>query len=339
MRNILQILLDENEALLYDWLYFCPPKYTSEIPTMAVNKNKQLFINEKFVNTLTDDELVGCLYHETLHNIYGHCLAKGEPYLVNVAGDIYINEMLHNIYKLPKEGFFKKTFQVPDTCVTCQEIYDWLEVNLPKKVAQQLQLDYQMEEAVINENEMSNENDEVLSIVFKKIAGKLSENFNKINTNEIKISWDLDLQIEIGRLIKRDIQRNFIRPPRVEISNIIRPANIKNIKIPKIHVYIDTSGSMETTLSIVVNALKETKKKLKEYLPKYFGFNTEIYTLDEKDIEEDAITCGGGTAFTQVVEGADLHVIITDGELDFDYINNRKDIIVYLCSKEQIIRK
>ena len=349
--NLLNVLLQQEEAILYDWLYFCPPIYTANIPTMGVDKHKQLYINPKFLGSLSTDEIIGCLYHEALHLIYEHHLSKGKPYLVNTAGDIYINELLvKEGFKIPESAEFRYKYNIPDNIITCQEIYDWLEKNLSEDIKIILKQEYDNEQNTYNDIETNKTetnktetnkevNEEIVNTIFTKLAGKITEKFNKIKPADINITWDLDLQIHIGRLIKRDVFKNYLRPPRVEIPNLIRPAYTKNVRIPKIHVYIDTSGSMEHTLPIVIKTLQETKKKLKEYIPKYFGFNTEIYEIKESDIETNNISCNGGTEFKKVIDGADLHIIITDGELDFKYIDSCKNVIVYLCNGETIIRK
>jgi predicted metal-dependent peptidase len=338
--KIKKIVLKEKEAYLYDWINQTVVKKIKH-STMGVNQKKELFVNEKFIQKLSDKELVGCLYHEALHLAYNHVNSrKKNHYLVNIAGDIFINEKLTSLnYVLPDGVLFKKTFNVPNCYQTAEGIYLYLEKNL--SVEKKLELK-KLNDSEINEIEKiegENTKNEELNDLFEKIKEEFEEkiNNNKKIKEEEPIKWDIDLTAEIGKLIKREEIKNYRRPARYEPPGIIRPANYLNIRVPQIHIYIDKSGSMENTLGVVISSLLKIKSRLKFYLPKYFSFDTKIKEVDEKNL--NSLVCGGGTEFNKIIGGADLHIIITDGKLDFSFVEKRKDIIVYLIKDNEIKRK
>jgi predicted metal-dependent peptidase len=338
IKELKKTMIKKREAYLYDFLEYSKPEITKKIPTMAVNKNNKLFINENFAKKLSEDELIGCLYHEALHIIFKHTLAEGNPSLINLSGDIYINELLQSTgIILPECAIFKKTFNVPKNVNTCQEIYDWLEKNLEQKTKQKIQKEYDKEQELNgDENEKVKENvGDVAKELYEEIIEKYKEKFCKSNENVLK--WDIDLTLNIGKLIKRVEQKNYLRPSRTEVKGLLLPRCEKETLIPLIHLYVDVSGSMQNTLPIVIDSLLNIKNRLKEYKAKYYSFNTVINEVKEDDLVN--LFASGGTEFKGVIDGADLHIIITDGELDFSFINSRKDILVYLCDGEKIVKR
>lgn len=66
------------------------------IPTAAVDQRGQIYYNEKFVESLSVDELVFVLAHEVGHVIGQHASRRGarHPKKWNMAGDAWINDML-----------------------------------------------------------------------------------------------------------------------------------------------------------------------------------------------------------------------------------------------------
>jgi predicted metal-dependent peptidase len=77
------------------------------IPTMGVNKFGKLYWNPDFVNTLTLNELMGVLAHETLHvaTLTFDRQKFRDPKLWNIATDIAINYILSSTgMSLPKEA-------------------------------------------------------------------------------------------------------------------------------------------------------------------------------------------------------------------------------------------
>jgi len=338
IEQIKKIILKEKEPYIYDWVNNINVGKTNY--TMRVDNKNRLYVNPKFIQKLTDKQLIGCLYHEVLHIIYGHTQSKKtNHYLINVAGDIFINEQLLSLnYELPDGKLTKETYSIPNNINTAEEIYIWLEINLAQNEKNKLK------EINDQENqELEDDNEELETDNIKEIIKQIKEDIEEkqIKNNKIKddepIQWDIDLISNIGRLIRREEQNNYIRPARYEPEGIIRPATHINIRTPKINIYIDKSGSMCNMLSVVVNSLIEIKSKLKNYIPTYYAFNTKITQIDETNLIN--LRADGGTEFKNVIGDADLHIIITDGELDFSFIDSRRDVMTYFIKNNKIYKK
>jgi predicted metal-dependent peptidase len=92
-----------------------------EIQTMAVDAKGICYYSPDFVDSLSDDELMGTLCHEVMHCVLEH-LERGEgkdSFIFNVAADLVNNEMITaNGLKLPKGGLIpynhKYTLKLPD---------------------------------------------------------------------------------------------------------------------------------------------------------------------------------------------------------------------------------
>ena len=114
---------------------------TEQVPTMGVNQFGDLYWNEKFVGTLSDDELQGVLAHEVMHMATLTFQREGsrDKMLWNMATDIVINNMLlEENFSLPKGCLLTKggVFELEDkdgknqkmdvSHSTAEEVYDWL---------------------------------------------------------------------------------------------------------------------------------------------------------------------------------------------------------------------
>ena len=115
------------EFLLRFNYYSCP-----DIGTMGVNSKHgsiNMFINEEFLNTLTDIELQGILVHEILHLVNLHITRLGDRHqkLFNIASDICVNEVVLNTdiggskLELPKSNYCSKCdiYTKESTCPKC----------------------------------------------------------------------------------------------------------------------------------------------------------------------------------------------------------------------------
>lgn len=337
--EIKKILIENKEAYLYDFISQVEVIENNNIPTCCINVNGNIYFNKKFYNGLTASNLIFILYHELMHLIYEHhCTKKTNHYLVNVAGDIFINEELLSIGYIPTKGsLIKRVYNIPDYIYTAEEIYQWLDKNLPDEEKNKLQI--QNEEEIAND-ELINE-EEIVNDELQKILSKIKSNIQKKKKVDIQVAspvkWDIDLRGEIGRLIKRVNEKNYRRPARYEPKGIIRPNYNTTILQPKINIYIDKSGSMKEDLPIMIASIKEIKSKLKDYIPTYYAFDTETIKIEENEL--DKICADGGTIFNSIIGNADLHIIITDGALEMDYINSIKNIILYKIHNNTITRE
>lgn len=75
--------------------------------TMAVDPAGNVFYNEKFVESLTDDQTTGLICHELLHVVLHHCTRRGkrQPLIWNISIDLKVNSIcIENGFKLPEGG-------------------------------------------------------------------------------------------------------------------------------------------------------------------------------------------------------------------------------------------
>lgn len=120
-----------------------PVKITEDVPTMGVDKRAKLYVNPKFLESLSVAQAAGVLLHEVEHVVCGHARRCGAriPQLWNIAADAIINERLttytwgygsHKI-ELPDDGIF--CHHIPGSLpnMTPEEVYDLL-----KKSAKQI---------------------------------------------------------------------------------------------------------------------------------------------------------------------------------------------------------
>lgn len=101
--------------------------------TMATD-GRQIFWGRKFVETLTVDECIGVLVHETLHIAFLHFARRGDrdPQLSNIAQDIVINQIIiSGGMVLPKNGIFGDQYKKYDGW-NWEKVYEDLFKNAKK---------------------------------------------------------------------------------------------------------------------------------------------------------------------------------------------------------------
>lgn len=78
-----------------------PPKFSDKVPTAGVNARGDLFINPEFVYSLSREEVIFLLAHETMHVVWMHAIRENgrDHRLWNIAADAVINQMLIGMNK------------------------------------------------------------------------------------------------------------------------------------------------------------------------------------------------------------------------------------------------
>jgi predicted metal-dependent peptidase len=121
----LQLMLAPKSTFFSALLASLRLEITTDIPTAATN-GVHLRMNPDFVNTLTDEELLGLLLHEVSHVVYDHCskiFKDLNHQLLNIAQDHYINlDLLKSGYTLPKGGYADPKY----TGLSSMQIYNIL---------------------------------------------------------------------------------------------------------------------------------------------------------------------------------------------------------------------
>lgn len=112
-------------------------KNDNSYPTMAVDRNKIIYYNNDFVNSMDDDELRFVIVHEILHIVHKHVdkLSKIDPKEAmkhNVAMDLEINSTLKEIIKYKVSSKLYEKILFPDKYGLPElQSYSWYLDHLP----------------------------------------------------------------------------------------------------------------------------------------------------------------------------------------------------------------
>jgi predicted metal-dependent peptidase len=77
----------------------------NKLETMGVDPAGNVFYNEKFVESMNDDQTIGTICHELLHVVLHHCTRRGkrDPTIYNISIDAKVNQIcIENGFKLPE---------------------------------------------------------------------------------------------------------------------------------------------------------------------------------------------------------------------------------------------
>lgn len=288
-----------------------------------------IVIDPSFIDTLSNGDVLFIAAHEYYHIVYDHVRrGQGKNALVwNVAGDLIINSHLVDVLGIPKpskhEGATMGVWRnnpifdgMPDDCNTTSKVYNWL-MNKEDELPQDMAMGDLVEDgAEPDELELRQEQQKEAKEYGE--YGEIKESLGITDTTETDwLPLVKAMQIESGRLVRRNIIYNYSRPSRrPEMKGIISPSARHVQAMPKVDVYIDISGSMNEAPRQIFEGLKSILAHTIIYRPSFYTFNTEITEIDIKDT---AINVGGGTNIKRVIakvvsDKADLAIIITDCE-------------------------
>lgn len=116
----------------------------AEIPTMEITPSFRVYYNPAFVEGLATEHLSGVILHELLHPIGGYWARMGDRTartdsgvpLWNLAHDVVINDQVRECgLTLPPGAATRESLEVPDRCVTAEDVYDWLLSNAADSAA------------------------------------------------------------------------------------------------------------------------------------------------------------------------------------------------------------
>lgn len=122
----------------------CNVKLTEDgrVPTACIDRKGNIFFNREFFTSLSDDMVHFVLAHEVMHMLLDHHSRLGgrQAYLWNVAGDVLINEMLHEHFlqrgaRLDLSSYITRqnlNFDIDHNTMTTEEVYELIVKNAPK---------------------------------------------------------------------------------------------------------------------------------------------------------------------------------------------------------------
>ena len=112
---------------MYGLLLKTVPVPSEEVPTMAVDQWWRMYVNPKWVESLTVEQVTWALMHECNHLFRNHhkraATAKLDNELWNIAGDLGINDDLEFLdgIRTPRKVLMPTTFGLPDGLL--EEVY------------------------------------------------------------------------------------------------------------------------------------------------------------------------------------------------------------------------
>lgn len=335
-------------ALVGRFPYFAPVAFlmtlveTPKVGTMAVDQRGRLYYNPGFVQDLTDQELVGILWHEVNHLVRDHP-TRGEN-LPNkrkrvVAADLEINDDADEAgVALPQgehRGLYPEDYGLPRR-KTMEEYYHLLPEEAQKP-------DHTFDRAGSGEGgdpgswELPNDSGigpETLAVARRQVAELVVETLGKARGTvpaglarwardylNPKVDWRRLLR----RLVKGGIQTaqrqkpTYNRPHRRSAAYHPYALPGHYSLRPRVAVVIDTSGSVnDRELSQALAEVREILKGVRQVT--VYSVDTEAHTA-QKVFRTNQIKLlgGGGTDMGRGITRAlqdkhDVVVVLTDGE-------------------------
>jgi predicted metal-dependent peptidase len=312
------------------------------MPTMGVDSKGNLYYDEKFVKSLSMNELKGCISHEALHCAFQHLsrLNERDKEIWNIAADIIVNNfVIAQGYSLPKGTIIpfnnKFVYKNGGKQITINDInkkivegiYNELLRIIPEKEKQKFIKGVGGFDTHINSKEKTN--------------GKGSAEVESVNENEIdwnkviseantyakqkgKGSSDLDRMVDaalnkkiswkalLSRYMTNEIASNYsyARPSkRSYASGVYLPYLSKQSM--NITIAIDTSGSINNKelsqfmgqIYMIVRAFNNLKLEIIFHDDKIV--KTQVFNnMNLRNITKINPVGGGGTSHKEVMEYA-----------------------------------
>ena len=338
-------------ALVAKFPYFAPVAFlmslveTPPVGTMAVDRRGRLYYNPDFVQDLTDQELVGLIWHEVNHLVRDHpTRGQNLPNIPRrgVAADLEINDDAEEAgITLPTgkhRGVYPKDFGLPPR-LTMEEYYHRLPEGT-RKPQEAFDREGSGEGGEPGSWELpddSGTSPEVLTVARRQVAELVVQGEAKRQGHvpaglarwardylNPKVDWRRVLR----RLVKGGLQASQRQKPtynRVHRrSQAYHPYALPGHYglRPRVGVVVDTSGSMgedEVSQALAeIRALLRTVRQVTVY-----SVDASVHTVQKVFRTEQIRLFGrGGTRMGEGIKRAqadrlDLIVVLTDGETDW----------------------
>jgi len=356
-----------------------PIEHTEELPTAALMYDKRrnefkTLLNPAFFASLSPEVRVGVLYHEVLHFTHGHLIRMDlttidpealtaedkvkfmeERQLKNIAADMAINSFIPSLpeWAVRPENFKDNAGKPFAKFLTYEEYLELLKkysdnkYNKDKKITYKV-LDEHVWESLSDEEKsrMLNKSKELIERTVEKTSNQFSNAkeflnglIEKIEVESVKLNYKNLLKLAIRNTItKQNRDSTWTRPNRR--YGKFAPGT-KEGQVPKLNVYVDTSGSishkeLNKFIGVIRNFLKAGAN-----VATLFFWNTSIYHSEKiktkTDIRENTIQ-SGGTDITEVVEHInkhkpDLSIILTDGYFS-ESVKFQQNNIIWVISED-----
>jgi predicted metal-dependent peptidase len=348
---------------------------TASLLLEPLTQSFKILINPYFFcKVLKEKERIGVLFHEVLHFTHAHLINinntyknKDERILMNLAQDIAINQYINSAY-LPENCLLPEKFKDKDDnpfpqFKTWEFYYDLLK-ELPKEKQEELIKRFKTidEHEYIDFDKLSEEQKkEVLKKMkdlLKRTVEKTGYGYNLVPSYVQNLIKELDVKISsinykalLTKAIKKtlcklDYEKTRTRPSRRYKD--LAPGN-KIEDVPKLSLYIDTSGSISWTelnlfLKFVnrITLLNQVDFNLNLWSDTLY-FSSKIKYNDIKnlmDIVEKNMRIGG-TDIDDLIEkinkdNSDLHIVLTDGYYSIHKKLLKKNVIFGIYNEGEL---
>lgn len=303
--------------------------WSNDIPT-ACTDGKQILLNPQFFMSLTPDERVFLILHESLHVAYLHTLRLGSRNfrLWNMAADFVINlSLVKRGFKMPSCGLLDPRFDGLST----EQVYDILEAeqyDQPK-----FEQDFVPSEG--NEEELADLQSQIENTLVRASIRAEQENNTpgsipadiQILLNKLlkpKLPWQRILARYLQRYVKADY--TFKRPNRRYWPDYFLP-RLYSQRLVNMAVAVDTSGSItDTEFNRFISEVAAIFRMSTPEEIQLLQFDANIKSINQirqfQQLASVQFRGRGGTDITPVLEWASEHrpqllLVFTDGYFNF----------------------
>ena len=326
--------------------------FSQELPTAGTN-GLELIINPEFFKSLTVNERIFLLAHETLHVAYLHVLRKEarNPEIWNMAADYVINlELVDRGFTFIKGGLLDEKYRGMGT----EEVYSLLmqEVeNLPKlPMSDLMPLPSGTVEGEDGKPSLLSTPEAVQAEIQSKISraimvaemqnqsGSVPDSIKRHfkDLTKPQVNWRVVLQRFISQLTQDDY--SWRRPNKKYLPHYLPKLNSKTLS--RLDFAIDTSGSI--TEAQFVQFVSEVHSILRMLNPKQIG----VYQFDHKlqgshvvknvmDLLTLPFSGGGGTRPQSALDEFEKNkalglIVLTDGHFYQSMLKDPKRPVIWV---------
>ena len=325
-KSKLQIFTTRETTFFSSLLAQLKIEWVEHIPTAATN-GLSLYLNKKYIDGLSQEEVTALLLHETYHCALDHInrckSADLNPMVYNIAGDYVINNDLDKQgWKLPQGGLIDHKYDGWSTRKVYDDIFDNAQhikfemdiiPNCPKEMSKE---EY---EETVTSNIVKAVTQARLANDYGSIPGEVAKKVEKILNP--KLPWEQILQDHMSSYKKEDY--TWSRPNRRYWPDMYLPS-MKSESLDQISIGIDTSGSItQEHINAFMAEVKYINDVLKPKAIRIMTFDTRIRsdaTFEEgESIDDIKLLGGGGTSIHPLIrtlkeDSPEIAIIFTDLE-------------------------
>lgn len=316
----------------------------------------QIKFDPKFLDTLTDAQVVFLVAHETWHVAFMHMCRVGDRSFPrwNSAADYVINLMLTNAgYTFIQGGLLDKKYDGMST----EEVYDLLpeeEDKLPNNI---LDGDFKAPDGQSEEGDSGNGDSPSAEEVEQKVqdaiikavtaaqmagqAGSIPGGIAKMVNGILnpQLPWQVILANYMAT--KSKTEKSWSRRNK-RFRTTYLPARLEE-SMGDVNIYVDTSGSVsDKEFTAYITEMHDIREALKPEVMKVISFDTclkEEFIMEKGEEMAVNFTGGGGTSIAPVIAHAeneqevDVSIIFTDGFFSgVDYSHVPNDILFVIVN-------